>query len=289
MAKKIALIVLSFVLVAGLAIGGSVAYLTDTKEDVNVMVMGDVEIAQHEYERVVENGVWVTLLDANGDPVVDKYGYTPDALQEFTQNKPLYPAVYDEGRGTLIWDDRNGSSAASGAGSHQQSWFEVGSSGSDQLFDDSIKNVMDKFVMVENTGAGDAYFRTLIAVECPEGVDSKLIHVNKTSSSKYAWSDTIFVEIDGVRYALFVATYQEKLTSGQTARPSFLQVFLDPAATMEDYRAFNGTMEVIVLTQAVQTEGFSTPALALSAAFGDITETANPWIDSNSETTTANP
>ena len=46
-------LVLLLVLVIGMTagIGGTVAYLIDTEEAVNVMTVGNVEIAQHEYQR----------------------------------------------------------------------------------------------------------------------------------------------------------------------------------------------------------------------------------------------
>ncbi len=60
----------AYVLVAALAIGGTIAYLTSNDSDVNVMTLGNVEIEQIEQERD-ENGV----------------------LVGFTDNKPAYPAV----------------------------------------------------------------------------------------------------------------------------------------------------------------------------------------------------
>ncbi|MBQ2264553.1 MAG: hypothetical protein II341_04030 [Oscillospiraceae bacterium] len=51
--KKKALMGASYVLVAAMAIGGTVAYLTDrTDVATNVMTMGDVSIEQIELERV---------------------------------------------------------------------------------------------------------------------------------------------------------------------------------------------------------------------------------------------
>ena len=158
MKKRSLLMILALALSLTLAIGGTLAYLQDTDADVNVMTLGDVHIEQHEYERVVdEDGNWVSTGET------DKYGYTPDKIKEFTQGKPLYPAVFTDG--VIKWDDRNGSENASGTGSHQQSWGQIGAPGSNQLFDASVKNAIDKFVFVENTGKSDAYVRTWIAME----------------------------------------------------------------------------------------------------------------------------
>ena len=76
--KNLLLSGLSLVLVAALAIGGTIAYLQDDDSVVNVMTLGNVYIEQIEQER-----------DANGN------------LVEFSQDKPAYPAVYD----TEAWAD----------------------------------------------------------------------------------------------------------------------------------------------------------------------------------------
>ena len=65
---------------AAISIGATLAYLTDTDEDVNVMTIGNVKIDQLEYERI-------------DDETVDKDA----AVQEFYDNNPLYPAVTEEG------------------------------------------------------------------------------------------------------------------------------------------------------------------------------------------------
>ena len=191
-ATKVLAYFLAGVLTVTAAVGGTVAYLTSTDSDVNVMTVGNVEIDQLEYERVVENGAWVSTGE------VDKYGYTPDKLQEFVPGKPLYPAVFVDG--AIKWDDRNGSQNESGEGSHQQSWGQVGASGSNQLFDDSVKNVQDKFVFVENTGKTDAYVRTWFAFEQGSIAAETFHNVIMTNSDTvhWAWAEVATdVEIEG--------------------------------------------------------------------------------------------
>ena len=72
--KKVLLMCTAYVLVAALAIGGTLAYLTSTDEDVNVMTMGNVKIEQIEQQ-----------YDENGN------------LVDFVQDKPLYPYVGELG------------------------------------------------------------------------------------------------------------------------------------------------------------------------------------------------
>ena len=124
MKNKKSIIALSAALIAVLAVGSSLALQTDVTNDVNVMTLGDIEIAQHEYERAVdENGEWIQSQ-------YEGYGYKADLMQPFTQNKTLQPAFYLDGK--VKYDDR--------VEGHQQPWAQVGAEGSNQLFDDSVKN-----------------------------------------------------------------------------------------------------------------------------------------------------
>ena len=75
--KKILLMGVSYVLIAALAIGGTLAYLKDEDSAVNVMTLGNVSIEQIEQER-----------DENGK------------LVPFTQSKPALPAV-----GEIAWNN----------------------------------------------------------------------------------------------------------------------------------------------------------------------------------------
>ncbi|MBR6563208.1 MAG: hypothetical protein IKK70_04650 [Clostridia bacterium] len=277
--KKYLLMAVSFVLVAALAVVGTLAYLQfETPTDVNVMTVGNVKIAQHEYERVVdENGNWVSTGD------VDKYGYTPDELQEYTQAKPLYPAVFADGQ--IKWDDRNN-------GTYQQSWAQVGAPGAVQLFDDSVKNVIDKFVFVENTGKTDAYVRSVFAFEQGGVTAERFDEIIGTNgdSTRWAWETVATdVVIDGCEYVLVSATYVGAtsnpngiLAAGKVSYPSLLQVYLAPEATNEDVEALdgngNGTYDILVISQAVQAKGFDDAATALDAAFGEITANNHPWV-----------
>ena len=282
--KKALLICTVYVLVASLAIGGTYAYLTSNDGQTNVMALGKVEIEQLEYERVVENGAWVPA------GATDKYGYTPDMLQEFVQNKPIFPAVFADG--VIKWDDRNGSDAASGAGSHQQSWGQIGASGSNQLFDESVKNVIDKFVFVKNTGETNAYVRTLIAYEQGSIEADNFKNIIMTNANKNHWDwETVGTDvvINGNKYVVMCATYLGPksnptgiLAPDAVSYPSLLQVYMKPEATNEDCKAIdgnkNGTYDILVLSQAVQSEGFSEAKATLNEAFGKPEDKVVEWF-----------
>lgn len=251
--KNILLSGLSLVLVAALAIGGTVAYLQDDDSDVNVMTLGNVKIEQNEYERVVENGAYKV---ENGSYV----------LKDFSQAKPLLPC-------TEL--DANGNPYNHGAGNWDTTkvdMSQVGSQGLQQVF--TSKNAQDKIVTVKNTGKSDAYVRTWIALEDPftEG----RIGVNVGDTTKYiqdpAWAS---VTIDGVQYSVSCFTYKEALKPGEVSTPSLFQVYLNYKATNEDMELLGDTYEILAFSQAVQTAGFADAKTALNTAFG----TNHPWAD----------
>jgi predicted ribosomally synthesized peptide with SipW-like signal peptide len=75
--RKILLLAMSLCMVAILAVGGTLAYFTDTDNADNVFTIGHVNIALNEQQRPVVNG-----QPAHGG-----------ALEPFVDNKPLFPIV----------------------------------------------------------------------------------------------------------------------------------------------------------------------------------------------------
>lgn len=251
--KKFLLSALALVAVIALAISGTVAYLTWEDDDTNVMTVGNVKIDQFEMERVVENGEWVLVDTSAVDP---NYGYLEaDKLQPFNDDKAAYPAVYQDG--IVKWDDRTNN--------HQQIWNEAGAPGSNQLFDDSVKNVIDKFVFVKNIGSKDCYYRTYIAIECPDGLSEDTIHINFNGNSRFEQTRLgLFNDDEGVQYLVYEMLYKEVLQPDEVSRPSLLQVYLDPNTTNEDCALFGDTWEIVAISQACQTAGFEGAADAMS-------------------------
>lgn len=265
-----------------MSLSGTVAYLQDTDQAVNVMTLGKVDIEQHEYERV---------LDEKGSPVegVEGTDFKADyqinrsyKLQEFTQAKPAYPAVYSDGK--MAWDE------------FQQLWNQVGAPGSNDLFNPGMKNVIDKFVFVENTGKSDAYYRTIVAVEMPEGLTEGVIHFNFNVNNRFDYnndkdgvqdafnSNAFYTTIQGIRYIVYTATYTDILKPGEVSRPSLLQLYLDPKTTNEDCALFGDTWDVLVVSQGVQAMGFDDAHTALNTAFGKVSAASHPWMDMDGKT-----
>ena len=251
--KKVLFGATAVALTAAVSIGATLAYLTDTDEDVNVMTLGNVYIDQIEQERVD-----------------DKKGQKD--LVDFEQNQPMLPAVYPSESG-VPW-------------APEDEWVVPGDEAWRVVEDNA--NVIDKFVTVKNTGKSDAYVRTIFAFE----YDNDLLHaiINDTNTpgdAKWKWDWSIgTIELDGVTYTLAEAVYTGTLEPGKTTIPSLKQIYLDKTATNEDCAKFGDTYDILVFSQAVQADGFDSviegPAAALDEAFGDITTTNNPWINKES-------
>ena len=271
--KNLLLSGLSLVLVAALAIGGTVAYLQDDDSDVNVMTLGNVKIEQHEYERKVgADGNYTTAT-------ID--GVTSYELKDFTQGKPLLPA-------TEI--DANGNPYNFGAGNWDNTvvrMTQVGSYGGMQVF--TSKNAQDKFVVVENTGKTDAYIRTIVAIEIG---DASASLIGTSYHQTWTKNEVGPIVVDGNTYFVYEYVYNGAngtrhdngiLPAGDTAYPNLSQVYITAAATNEDMVKLdgngNGTLDILVVSQAVQADGFANAETALNAGFGDITTTNHPWTN----------
>lgn len=248
MKKKVLAICLVVALVAILAVGNTLAYLTDKEEQANVMELGRVDITQFEQQRG-EDG---TMVD-------------------FQQNKELYPLVdlRDDGEEMFVGG----------------------------LFNEDIKNVIDKFVSVTNEGTRACYVRTIFAFETvrsyKEGSDTEftdlhdhffLVNSGKSEvageSYRLEYLDA-YIEINGVEYVLAVCTYKEALQPGATTPYSLKQFALTSQAGNEVMDTwFGAEYDILVLSQAVQVAGFESvgAAVALDTAFGDIATYAEEWF-----------
>jgi len=254
--KKIIALLLVVAMTAAASVAGTIAYLQDTDSDVNVMTVGNVYIEQHEYQRA--EGVAHTNTAAT--PADD------DDLVPYVQGQMIYPAVPKNNAATdytaeptdlFYWGEYV---TADGAGNG--------------LWDDNkLANVMDKMVFVENTGRSDAYYRTVIAFECPDGMEfsqgpDKQFMMNINGHSLFTWEEIDDVEINGIRHLVMIATYNAVLEPKEISRPSLLQVVMTDKCGNEDVAKLGDVYDIMVLSQAVQTEGFADAKSALDTAFG---------------------
>ncbi len=243
--KKSVLMIVSLVMIAVIALTGTLAYLTDTEEAVNVMTLGKVDIRQNEEQRV-EPSINGTLTNAD--------------IENFKQAKPLYPYV-DEGLDGAMKND------------YEEITFPNGKT--HKLFIGD--NAVDKLVSVTNTGKTDAFVRTIIALEAP--TDKIDLSFNSTDWKMDKTASSYSIEVDQVKYDLFVCEYKNVLKPGETTPYSLMQIILDRTATNEDAAAYGDTYDVLVLSQAVQADGFVDAKTALDTAFGVISDTNHPWLD----------
>ena len=251
--KRVIAWLLVLALTATVSIGATLAYLTDTDEDVNVMTLGKVKIDQLEYERI------------------DDETQNEDAkVQEFHDNKPLYPAVIGTG-----FDYPPGDSYID--------WEQIGKDGyTSEIWDPAkINNEVDKMVFVKNKGDYDAYVRSVFAFEAGKysTLDEfqKMVHLN-LNETDYTWEWlTTPVTIGESTYFVATATYNKVLAPGSLTEISLSQIALDKTATNEDVEAFGETYQVLVKSQGIQADGFTDADTALMEGFGDISSANIPW------------
>ena len=251
--KKVIAWLLVLALTAAISIGATLAYLTDTDEDVNVMTLGNVKIDQLEYERVDDE-------TANEDAKV----------QEFHDNKPLLPAVTDKD-----FDYTPGDTVVD--------WEQIGKDGytSEIWNPEKINNELDKMVFIKNKGKSDAYVRSIFAFEAGKYTTldefKSMMHLNLNETDyEWEWLPTPVI-IGESTYFVATATYNKVLAPGALTEISLSQIALDKTATNEDVEAFGDTYQVLVKSQGIQADGFTDADTALNEGFGAIAADNIPW------------
>lgn len=263
MKKKLTAIFLCVALVAIAIVGASLAYFTDTDEATNTFAVGNVKIDLIEQQRVA-----------------DEEGNKTTTLENFEQNKKLYPIV----------------------GSAQGE--------KDALGMPTAKNYVDKMVTIENTGSEKAYIRAYFAI--PSALDDgyetfnaglKVLHFNfgnkvvngaisSTEGVEWIWThgskwNYFETEIDGIKYNVYYADYYQAVDAGATTEQLVQGVYLDKTFDIKDGKCYAFGKEVTlddgwdwnsvscpVFAIACQAEGFNDAAAAMEAAFG---AQYNPW------------
>lgn len=130
---------------------------------------------------------------------------------------------------------------------------------------------IDKHVTVTNTGKSDAYVRTLIAFETVPGSDT--FGYTYTSGEDYTETPVGTITVDGVTYDVVEFVYNKALAAGEKTGASLQNVKMSEDCTNEDMAALGDTFEILVLSQACQTENMgNNPVAALDTAFGEANE-----------------
>ena len=250
--KKVIVWLLVLALTVACSIGVTLAYLTDTDEDVNVMTLGKVKIDQLEYERVNDES-------KNEDAKV----------QEFRDNKPLLPAVAKDG-----FDYTPGDTFVD--------WTQIGKDGDTSPIwnPENINNEVDKMVFVKNKGDYDAFVRSVFAFEAGKYTTldqfKQMVHLNLNETDyEWEWLPNP-VTIGESTYFVAIATYNKVLAPGALTALSLSQIALDSSATNEDVEAFGETYQILVKSQGIQADGFTDAETALNEGFGAVA-TNIPW------------
>lgn len=269
MSKRTLLLVLALIVSVAIAATGTLAYLTATDSDVNVMTLGNVKIEQLEKQR--------TDAFKSSDEGGHSGRLETDDLEDFVDDKPLYPAYPAGGDSSYDTDTAN-----------PIYWGDnvTAADAADSLWDDEkLVGVVDKMVFVQNTGSSPAYYRTILAFECPEGVEysedaTKELVMNISDDTLFQWGDHGYTTLeDGQRYLVLSATWQQALEPGEICSPSLLQVVMTHNADSSDVAALGDTYEIIAVTQAVQVDNLPDANTALDAGFPDVKANMAQWLN----------
>lgn len=246
MKKKLVVASLAIALIA-IAVGGTLAYFMASDEATNTFTIGSVEIQQVEEQRVDSTKEFTAT----------------DNLEAFENDKQLIPVISN----TTPTDD---------------------------------PNFQDKYVTVDNIGKNAAYVQTFVAV--PEAlIDSGVLYIQAGSQGGWAAPvDVATVEesaiVEGststVKYAVYKYVYNSALVKETSTTPVIEGVYISQDADMDVTYDTNGVatsaqftmngtavtgfdatqkVNVYVVSQAIQADGFSDVATAL-ANFG-----THPW------------
>ena len=256
------ILILSLVLALTMSLGGTLAYLTDTDSEVNVMTVGNVIIDLVERQRN-EDG---------------------DALEPFEQGKPLLPIV-GSAQGAK---DKFGLSTAA---NYVDKIVTVDNTGKS----DAWVRVLIGFPKVLDHDEADK-----MPLHWNQGNNFDANGEWTAEKDVYNWTPD-FVDTmtyDGIEYNVYSFTYNTVLAKGaKTPDPAIVGFYLDQRVDYDadrgvytityedgntvDLTGFDGTVKIPVLAQAVQASGFDTSDAAFTAAFpmgDDATTTLNTWF-----------
>lgn len=168
---------------------------------------------------------------------------------------------------------------------------------------DKENNYVDKIISVTNTGKSDAYIRTLVAVPTgggdweptPVSANNCWLHWNVPTAYGTYWtlnSTATLITVDGVSYYVWEFVHKEAVASKETTFPMVRGFYMDKRVNNYDDGSFYMTYEdgttkdivtaetvdILVLSQAVQAEGFANAQTALDEAFGTVAANAATWF-----------
>lgn len=260
------LLIVSLVLAMTMSLGGTLAYLTDTDADVNVMTVGRVSITQNEQDR---DGA------------------------EFQDNQPLIPIV----KPTTVKDE-------DGIYPADENYIDkivtVKNTGTTNAWVRTLiaiptftyegqdaEGAYDNVLHWQCYAQGDEDNGYTIAGKIPgktESVDNNWSYGKNALAGVWPGNggewNTVEITVNGIEYTVYIATNLAEVTPGETTAPNMTGLYLDSRVDYDNdngYYTINGKeiegltadVKIPVLTQAVQASGFDTPWEAFKAAFNE--------------------
>lgn len=258
--RKILSLAMALSIVAIMAVGATLAYFTDTDSKTNTFTVGNVTIEQYEKDRdgkdFVDDQKLFPIVDDDknaegyhtGKNYLDKIVTVKNTGTEaaYVRTHIAFPAALDNGANTFRADKNilhwNGASAE------------------------------DTFTLANLNMDNDWYWDTDLTTDWPG---------NGGNWNFYQQ------EVDDVLYNVYVATHKSAVEADETTAPSLYGVYLDKGVDYKEGKYYNAAGEefafptaikVLVLTEAVQADGFEDKdaVYALNKAFGEV-GTYNPW------------
>ena len=257
--RRILAAAMALCIVAIIAVGATLAYLTYTDSATNTFTIGNVKIKLIEQQRKEKGST---------------------ELVDFDQDKKLYPII----------GSAQGEKDAIGmptAKNYVDKMVTIENTGSEKAYIRAffaIPTALDDGYETFNAGLNVLHFNfgnkvVNGAISSTEGVEWTWTH-----GSKWNYFETT---IDGIKYNVYFADYYQAVDANATTEQFVQGVYLDKTFDMKDGKCYAFNKEVTlddgwdwssvscpVFAVAVQAEGFDSAAAAMDAAFG---AHYNPW------------
>ena len=232
--RKILSLALTLCMVAILAVGGTLAYFTDTEAKTNVFTVGNVNITLNE--------IFTPDTDTDNDGVADA--------------AKLFPGV-DVTKEVTVTNDKNSEQAYVRVHLAFPAILDSGSE--DQPEYASYNNTLHWNFLKASYEDGKWNYGT--------SIDAAQYPGNGGEWNCYTTT------INEIPYNVYVVTYETALNAEETTSvPALTKVYLDTKVTNEGIneitKALGGEIKVYVAAEGTQTEGFTDAFDALNTSFG---------------------
>lgn len=251
MKKKFISLCLVAVFAATAAVGGTLAYFTDTDSATNTFTVGGVKIDLHED---------------------NKEGKVDEEYQKWLEDQVLMPGDNKTNTVAKVVTVEN-----------------TGKSDSYVRVHIAIPTVLDDgadtFDASSNLLHFNSYEDSYVSGKWNWG---KKVTEGRTNfvGSGDTWN-FYTTTIDNIFYNVYVVTYETALAPEATTVSAMHQVYLYKDVTNADIdkanKTLNGNWKILVFSEGCQTEGFTDAFDALNTSFGVPSSTNNPWIATDAE------